>query len=268
MKLAADGPGVAPAREIVKSSNTAYPFISATTVVDIGCGPGQLTNAVVESYGSELGPNARLVALDISPGVIEQVQKRKADEVQKRNLCWDKVETLVSNANDLSAFADGSVSHALAGFLLFTIPEPHKVLQEIQRVLTAQSGGGVVAVSSLESSEWQDLMEFPRKIRSDKTLPVLPAVWRTEEGVRSELEEFGFRDVKVFKTESYMPFENYDEVARFILTKFPIMAKITADMTSEELGKVRDLMVEHIRASHPVLPGRLVGTAIIGIGRK
>jgi hypothetical protein len=46
------------------------------------------------------------------------------------------------------------------------------------------------------------------------------------------------------------------------------MGKMTADMSREELENVRDLMVRHIKAKHPCVPGRLTGTAIIGLGRK
>lgn len=268
MKLAADGPGVAPAQDMVKASNAAYPFSSALTILDIGCGPGQITNEVLKSHGSELPSSARLVANDLSPGMIEQVDKRKAEEIEKGNSDWSKVETMTCNATDLSAFPDKSVSHAMAGFVLFMVPQARTALEEVRRVLTDENGGGIFQVSSWEGSEWQELMGFPGKVRPDRVMPQMPATWRTVEGVRAELETTGFKDVEVHKTEAYMPFESYDEVARFILTKFPIMGKMTAEFTQEELHKTRDLMVDYIKSKHPSSPGKLVGTAIIGVGRK
>ena len=169
--------------------------------------------------------------------MIEQVQNRKKDEIGKGNALWDKVETLVCDAQDLSAFLDNSVSHALAGFVLFMVPQPRTALKEIKRVLADSNGGGVVAVSSWKGSEWQDLMSFPSKVRPEKVMPKMPPTWSTIEGVRGELEAGGFREIDVHSVESFMPFEDHDEIARFILFKFPGMTRMTTGMTQEELGK-------------------------------
>jgi SAM-dependent methyltransferase len=268
MKIARDGPGIPPAADMVKVANILYPFSSALTVVDIGCGPGQITGEILKGHGSELSSSSRLIASDLSPGMLEQVQQRKAKEVEKGDALWKKVETLEQDATDLSAFPDGSVSHALSGFVLFMVPQARTALKEIHRVLTTENGGGVFATSSWHSSEWLDLMGFPGMVRPGKSFPQMPATWRTIEGVRGELEATGFKDIKVHTVETYMPFEAYDEVARFILTQFPGMARMTGDMSREELEKTRDLMVEHIRSKHPTEPSRLVGTAIVGVGRK
>ena len=67
MKLAMDGPGIPPAQDMARSGSTAYPFISALTVLDIGCGPGQITNEVLRAHGSTLPETARLVATDSAP---------------------------------------------------------------------------------------------------------------------------------------------------------------------------------------------------------
>jgi len=200
--------------------------------------------------------------------MIEQVQKRKAEEIEKGDQLWNKVETLQQDATDLSAFPDASVSHALSGFVLFMVPQARTALKEIHRVLTAKNGGGVFETSSWHSSEWMELMGFPAKVRPEKGMPQMPPTWRTVEGVRRELEATGFKDVEVHTVEAYMPFETYDEVARFILSQFPGMSRMTGDMTQAELEKTRDLMVEYVKLKHPTEPSRLVGTAIVGLGRK
>ena len=268
MKLATDGPGIPPAQDMTKAGHIAYPFTSALTILDLGCGPGQISNEVLKAHGSELPETARLVASDLSPGMIEQVRSRKDDEIGKGNTAWDKIETLVCDAQDLSAFPENSVSHVLAGFVLFLVAQPRTALKEIKRILTHSNGGGVLAVSSWQGSEWQDLMSFPSKVRPDKAMPKMPPTWSTIEGVRSELEAGGFREIDVHVVESFMPFEDHDEIARFILFKFPAMARMTADMTQEELRKVLQLMTEHLKQAHPTTPARLTGTAIVGVCRK
>ena len=269
VKLATDnGPAVLPAQDMIKAGDAAYPFSSALTVLDIGCGTGQVMSEVLKAHGSELPSSSRLVASDLSPGMIEQVQIRKAAEIEKGNTSWSKAETVVCNATDLSKFPDSSVSHALAGFVLFMVPQPRTALKEIQRVLTNQNGGGFFALSSWLGSEWLDLMSFSNKVRPDKPILQMLPPWNTIEGVRGELEATGFRDIDVHLVETFWPFDDYDEIARYILTQFPGMSKMTADMSREELENVRDLMVKHIIAKHPSVPGRLTGTAIIGLGRK
>ena len=268
MKLAVDGPGIPPAQDIIKAGNVAYPFTSALTIVDLGCGPGQVTNEVLKAHGSELPDTARLVASDLSPGMIEQVQNRKKNEIEKGNTLWEKVETLECDAQDLSVFSDNSVSHALANFVLFLVPQPRAALKEIHRILTDSKGGGVVAVSSWHGSEWQDLISFVSKVRPDKATPTIPPTWSSIEGLRGQLELGGFREIEVHTVKSFMPLEDHEELARFILTKFPGMARMTKDMTAEELASVLDLMVEHLKQMHPITPARLTGTAIIGVGRK
>lgn len=268
MKLATDGPGIPPAQNMAVAANTAYPFSSASTVLDIGTGPGQIPSAILQAYGTSLPASSRLVASDFAVGIIEQLELRKKSEVENGDTLWAKLETKICDATDLSSFADGSVSHAFAGFVLFMVPQARVALGEIHRVLTDQNGGGFFALSSWQHSEWAELMGFVSKVRPDKFMPQFPSTWSTVEGLRGELEATGFREVQVYPVDTYMPFEDHDEIARYILTEFPVMKRLTGDMTRQELEKTRDLMVEYIKSRHPVAPSRLVGTALVGIGRK
>ncbi|KAK9321366.1 S-adenosyl-L-methionine-dependent methyltransferase [Lipomyces orientalis] len=249
MKLATDGFGVVPAQNMVKVASEAFHFSSASTILDIGCGPGQVTAAVLEVHGSELPETSRVVALDLSPGMIQQVENRKKTEIENGDTLWNKVEPMTS-------------------FVLFMVPQARVALNEIHRVLTNENGGGIVALSSWQASEWMELMSFVSKVRPEKSAPKMPSTWGTLEGVRGELEATGFRDIEVHTVESFMQFNDYDEITRFILTQFPGMNKMTSDMSREELEKVRKLMVEFIKSRHPVTPGRLTGIAIVGVGRK
>ena len=148
MKLATNGPSTIPAADMVRVANAEYPLASALTVLDIGCGPGQVTDAVLKASGDSLPSSARIVASDLAPGILEEVKKRKKEEVVAGNMRWSRVEVMQCDAMDLSAFADGSVSHAFADFVLFGLPQPRVALQEVRRVLTDKHGGGVLALSS------------------------------------------------------------------------------------------------------------------------
>ncbi|KAL1892852.1 hypothetical protein Sste5346_006744 [Sporothrix stenoceras] len=266
--MATAGPGTRPAAAMAEAANTAIPFTSATTVLDIGTGPGQVPAAILSAYGASLPASSHLIASDFSTGILDQLELRKKSEIEGGNADWSKLEIQNLDVTDLSALADGSVSHAFAAFVLFMVPQSGAALGEIHRILTSENGGGFFAQSSWQTTEWADLMGFVSKVRPEKAVPQLPKTWATVEGVKGELEAAGFRDVDVISVEAYMPYEDPDEVARFLLTQIPLMKRLTSDMTGEELEKTRDLMVEEIKAKHPETPGRLVGTALVGIGRK
>jgi ubiquinone/menaquinone biosynthesis C-methylase UbiE len=267
-KLATIEPGIATAQDMVKISNAVYPFASALTMLDLGCGLGQVTSQLLAAHGTELPTSSRLVASDFAPAMIEQVEIRKAEEFAKGDALWNRVETLICDVQDLSAFPDGSVSHAFAGFLMLMVPKAHEAMKDIRRVLTDHNGGGVFTLSTWQDSEWFDLIALVAKVRPAKAVPLIPLTWSTVEGVRGELEAAGFRDVEVHTMVSYWPFDDYEELVQLITTQLPAVRSMTSDMSSDELRQVQDLMVEHMKAKHPTAPSRLAGTAIIGFGRK
>ncbi|KFY58723.1 hypothetical protein V497_04699 [Pseudogymnoascus sp. VKM F-4516 (FW-969)] len=268
--LAKDGPGVLPSRNMVKVTNSIYPYASALTVLDLGCGVGELTDAVIESHGHELPPSSRLVASDIAAGMIGQLKIRQADAIAKGAKAWGKVEPSVDDSQNLSAFADGSVSHLLAGFVIFMVPEPRTALKEIRRVLTDENGGGVFSMSTWleEDREWFHIVTLANRFRPEIPAMKIPPQWLKIDGVRSELEGAGFRDVDVYPVKSYLPFESYEQLADFMINSFPKMDKLTADFTKEELAELRRQIIDYAKSRHPTAPSKLEGTAIVAVCRK
>lgn len=255
---------------MVEATNNLYPYASALTVLDLGCGVGELTNTVIESHGSELPRSSRLVASDIAPGMIEHLEVRKADGFARGIKAWRKVETSVDDAHYLAAFADGSVSHVLAGFVLFMVPRPRVVLREIHRLLTDENGGGVFSMSSWLNldSEWYHIMTLTNQFRPERKSMTMPREWLTIEGVQGELEEAGFRDVNVYPLKTYLPFQEYEKLADFMINTFPNMDRMTAGFTKEEFAELRRQIIEYVKSKHPTVPSKLEGTAIIAVCRK
>lgn len=255
---------------MVEATNKLYPYGSALTVLDLGCGVGELTNAVIESHGSELPRSSRLIASDIATGMIEHLDVRKADGFARGIKAWSKVETSVDDAHYLSAFADGSVSHVLAGFVLFMVPRPRVVLSEIRRLLTDENGGGVFSMSSWLNldSEWYHIMTLTNQFRPERKSMAMPREWLTIEGVQGELEGAGFRDVAVYPLKTYLPFQGYEQLADFMIYTFPNMDRMTAGFTEEEIAELRRQIIEYVKSKHPTVPSKLEGTAIIAVCRK
>lgn len=265
MQLAASGPGVAPAGAMAEHVNKVLPFSSATLVVDIGCGPGQITAAVLQGHGAAIPATARIVGADNNPQMLAQYSGRKQKELADGNAHWARVEVVTTDIHDCAAFPDESISHLLAGFIVFLLPEPIKAIEAIKTKLTTD---GMFALSAWESSDWQDLMYYPMKVRADLVMPTPPADWTQPDGVRKHLLETGFQDVQVVQTEGYLPFTDYDEICRFILTKLPLAAPVVAQMSDEEVLQTHALMVSDLKAKYPSVPAKMVGKATVAYCRK
>lgn len=262
MQLAIACPGVRPAQRMVELVNAVHPFCKATTIVDMGCGPGQITNEVVTRYGGTIPPSARVIAADNNENFLHQIRARKRGEIENGNVSWKRTEALQCDIHDCQPFSDGSVSHMLAGFVIFLVPDPTQALRSIHRTLAPN---GLLAASSWQSSEWADMMEYPAKVRPDLVMPKMPEAWTTEAGAKDSLEAAGFRSVQVHRVQSFMPFESHDEVCRFILLRFPPSARVCAQMTAEELVKTRDLMIADLKLKYPTAPNRMSGIALVAI---
>lgn len=114
------------------------------TVLELGPGPGAFTVDAAQ----RVGPEGRLIAVDIQPGMIAQVNARvKAAGVTN-------VETHVASAFELP-LPDASVDRAYLITVLPEIPDPVRALREVHRVLKP---GGIVSMTE----EFLD-PDYPRR---------------------------------------------------------------------------------------------------------
>jgi SAM-dependent methyltransferase len=100
--------------------------VEPAEVLEVGCGPGELA----ERIGRELG--AAVVAVDQSERMVELAAARGVD-------------ARVGNVQDLP-FADESFDCAVAAWMLYHVPDLHRGLAELRRVL--RPGGRLVAVTN------------------------------------------------------------------------------------------------------------------------
>jgi ubiquinone/menaquinone biosynthesis C-methylase UbiE len=114
------------------------------TVLELGPGPGAFTIDAAR----RLGPEGKLIAVDIQPAMIDQVEER----IQQAGL--RNVETYVASACELPV-EDSSVDRAFLVTVLPEIPDPVRGLREVYRVLKP---GGIFSTTE----EFLD-PDYPRR---------------------------------------------------------------------------------------------------------
>ncbi|WP_377639606.1 class I SAM-dependent methyltransferase [Oryzobacter terrae] len=106
------------------------------TVLDLGCGSGASTRAVLTAWSTRgRDPAAlRVTGVDASDGMVAQA----------RGKAWPStVELVVSDAvAHLESLADGSVDGVLGAYLLRNVPDRARLVREVARVLAP--GGAIV----------------------------------------------------------------------------------------------------------------------------
>ena len=98
-------------------------------VLDVGCGPG-----IVSLQLSDLGYD--VTALDFSENMLDKAKKNASDN-------GFDIGFVHGNAMDLP-FDDASFDTVVSGYMLWTVPDPQKVMDEWYRIL--RPGGRVVYV--------------------------------------------------------------------------------------------------------------------------
>ncbi|OMJ81688.1 hypothetical protein SteCoe_17797 [Stentor coeruleus] len=106
---------------------------SASSILELGCGPGLGTLSLFRKLQDEGNTKASITACDLSPAMIECARKKLPNSINLR----------VANSENLP-FEDGSFDRILAGMSLNLVPNPQTMLSEIFRVLKP---GGRVALS-------------------------------------------------------------------------------------------------------------------------
>lgn len=121
--LGAEGPD---ARE---EAFVAIAELAPTTVLEVGCGPGELSERIARELG------AAVVAVDLSERMVELARGRGVD----------------ARVGDVQAlpFADGSFDCVVAAWMLYHVADVDSGLSEIARVV--RPGGHLVAVTNSEN---------------------------------------------------------------------------------------------------------------------
>jgi ubiquinone/menaquinone biosynthesis C-methylase UbiE len=125
---------VQPPDQVIRRSG----FREGMHVLEVGCGSGGYTTCVARVVGGK----GKVYALDIQPGMLRQLENklRKPENQDIKN-----IQPVHASAHDLP-FEDGSLDLVYMITVLQEIPDRHKALGEVKRVLKP---GGFLAVTEL-----------------------------------------------------------------------------------------------------------------------
>ncbi|KAL5319449.1 hypothetical protein ACEPPN_012503 [Leptodophora sp. 'Broadleaf-Isolate-01'] len=257
----------APVETLFTQMNNAYPFSSASAIMDVGSGPGNTIGRLIDNYGSELPSASRLIASDFSAGMIEQVQ-RIQQEKKDENPTWSRVEAKVLDAQVLEGIEDASISHITGTMVYNLVANGRQALEAAHRALQP---GGIIGMTLGAGAEWMDLMAIAAKKIRGETAPTyqFPKDYGTLEGIKAEFEAVGFNAEHIGTIESFIDVSNPKPLIDvFIRGKNPGAMFFVGDYSEAELGAFVDEVLRLMEKKHPEMPRLLKGLMIVAVGKK
>ncbi|KAF2224118.1 hypothetical protein BDZ85DRAFT_318092 [Elsinoe ampelina] len=263
---------------LLSHTNTLLPFSTATSILDIACGPGTVFSTLFTSP-IPLAPTASLLATDISPGMVAQIHARQSQPSADTATTWARVHAFEADATSLPTVPDGSQSHVLSQMGIFLIPDSALALAEVRRVMRkspppssssspspATSPASVFGMTTVASATWNsDVVGLIEEIYPSRRLPVMPPHWRDKRLMKSYLEGQGFKEVEVHEEEMKMGFDSPEGVVGMLWRNLPYIKGMIEGLDGGEVEGLKRKMVERVRERFP--GGEMPGMALVATAR-
>jgi ubiquinone/menaquinone biosynthesis C-methylase UbiE len=234
--------------------------------------PGAQFLDVAAGSGAVSIPAARLgaevVAVDISPKMIERLKARAKEEG------IPNLDTHVMDGQALR-FSDNSfdLSASLNGVSLF--PEMSKGLSELVRVTRPGGKVVIIAFGSLHKAEWLNLFmaavqsSIPDFTGPSMDPPPLPFQVADPGKFRKKMAKSGLKDIRVETITSEITCKNSTQLWDVVTNSNPIGAMMVAGLNQEQRNRVRNALDDILRKHFENCSRSVLQTDInIGIGTK
>ena len=197
-------------------------------VLDVAAGAGEQTL----SAARRAGPEGRVLATDISPGILRYALGAAQREGLKN------VETRELDGERHDALPEGSFDAAISRVGLIYFPDQQRALAGIRRALRP---GGRFATVTYSTPEKNAFFSVPvgiirRRAKLPPPLPGQPGPFSLGgDGVlASALRQAGFRDVEVRRVDSPVRLSSAAECVRFERESFGALHQMMAAMSERE----------------------------------
>ena len=216
-------------------------------VLDVGCGPGALTEELVRRLGAEA-----VAAVDPSETFVEECRRRNPGaDVQA-----GRAEAL--------PFPDGGFDAAFAQLVLHFVTHPETAAGEMRRVLRA---GGKAAACVWDFAEGMELLRsFWETARAvEATAPEASTTRFGKDGEIAELfEAAGFHDVTSGALEVEAAYDDFDDLWAGFLAGSSPAGSFCAGLAPEPQNRLREEL--HHRLGDPEGPFSLPARAWYAVG--
>lgn len=231
--------------KLAKTTVTEIPPIGPGSVIlDIGCGTGAGTAAIIDTVGQNAA--VKITGVDINNDVIE-FYKSKATENK-----WP-AEAIKADAGNLETIADATFTHTIATMAIFTFPEDGiPAAKEIYRTLKP---GGVALINSwAQTSNMGPLRAASTRTRPEGSPAIRDAMGKWEDGeyLKSIVEKGGFEKDKIVLTKRDV-YIHATTIERFALMLWSFIGGTTAagwlESDEERWDEAIEIIKDELRKS-------------------
>jgi SAM-dependent methyltransferase len=227
-------------------------------VLELGAGTGEFALRL----GEHVGLTGSVLATDVSPGMVELLQRTLVDAAN--------ITVLQIDARDIE-LPDGSVDVVVFRMGLMLLGNPGRALQECRRVLKSGGRLGIAVWAGPEHNPWLTCVGMAAMMHGlvaggPPTAPGGPFSLADPTAVRRLLENNRFTDVTVHDVETEAGFADTDDLFDTVVALAAPLAAVLASALAATRDAVRDTaaqLVDRYRTADGLrVPGRaLVSTA-------
>lgn len=197
-------------------------------VLDVAAGAGDQTMVVA----SRIGPGGRVLATDLSPGILEFAASRA------RDAGYDNVDTRQLDGESIAELGAESFDAVISRVGLIYFPNPKQALTGMRQVVKE---GGKVAAMVYSTAEMNTFFSIPvsiirRRAKLSPPLPGQPGPFSLggERVLENAFIEAGFRDVEVKFIDAPLVVESAAECLRFEKESFGALHQMLSGLCDEE----------------------------------
>ncbi|KUJ19165.1 S-adenosyl-L-methionine-dependent methyltransferase [Mollisia scopiformis] len=243
--------------------NLSPPITPSSYILDNACGPG-----IVSEQIKLLHPDAKIMATDWSPAMIEETQNR----IEKEG--WSNIQTGIEDVRDLKGLEDGTFSHAFTNLGMLVPGDDDSGVRITSALFRVLKVGGVALVSSWADRVWLNAFyNTARAIRPNeepqKLMALMPEMMKAS-WLAAQLEDGRFgNNIEVKPCVTYTEAGSLDELVNNMLLAKQMFFSGFSDGEMENVKGIFKEELKKLRTFEEVEGGvRIEMKAWIGIGWK
>jgi ubiquinone/menaquinone biosynthesis C-methylase UbiE len=223
-------------------------------VLDVGTGPGTMAFAAASRVAS-------VDAVDFSPGMIEQVRARCAEER------ISNVHAAVMDGQAL-AFPDQSFDAAFSLFVFMFFPDRARAFRELHRVIKPGGRAVIATWAPIERRPWM-------KLGFDALAEALPELPKMQKGdlqepgeCIAEMSAAGFIDVRVQTFSDVVRVDSAEQYVAFMERTGAPFAALKKRLGPEAWPAAAQRLLEAVRRRVPAQGAQLSAEALLTTGTR